>query len=80
MFSGFDGVTARLIMDTFATAHVVSVDVEGPSSQFGAPPFKVSTVRYNPADEGAVTGDATYASFMSSMLEAGGKGPGVHFC
>ena len=50
------------------------------ASQFGAPPFKVSTVRYNPAAEGAVTGDATYASFMSSMLEAGGKGPGVHFC
>ena len=77
---GFDGVTARLVMDTDTEAHVVTVDVEGPVSKPGAPPFKLSTVRYNPAAAGAVTGDATYSSFMSSMLEARDRGAGVHFC
>ena len=30
--------------------------------------FTVKTVRHNPAVSGAVTGNATYASFLSSML------------
>ena len=30
--------------------------------------FHVSTVRKNPAAVGAVTGSATYASFLSSLL------------
>ncbi len=42
--------------------------------------FTVSTVRKNPADPGAVTGSATYASFYSSLLRAGGKGLGMHLC
>ncbi|KAH9509900.1 hypothetical protein Btru_044568 [Bulinus truncatus] len=29
---------------------------------------------------GAVTGSATYVSFLSSVLGAHGKGPGVHLC
>ena len=29
---------------------------------------------------GAVTGSATYASFLSSLVRVGGKGPGVHIC
>lgn len=76
---GFDGLTARLVMDTETEAHIVTVEVEGPAKP-GAKPFKQTTVRYNPAEVGAVTGDATYASFLSSMLEASGKGSGVHFC
>jgi len=39
-----------------------------------------SVVRHNPAEKGAVTGDATYASFLSSLLTAGGRGGGLHFC
>ena len=76
---GFDGLNARLVMDTETEAHVVTVEVEGPAKP-GAKPFKQTTVRYNPAEVGAVTGDATYASFLSSMLESSGKGRGVHFC
>ncbi len=63
-----------------APAHVVTVEAEGPTSREGVAPFKVTTVRYNPAGVGAVTGDATYASFLDSMLGAGGKGPGLHLC
>ena len=79
---GFDGVTARLVMDTDADAHVVSVDIQGPAlgASLGGKPFRLTTVRYNPAAVGAVTGDATYASFISSLLGARGKGAGVHFC
>lgn len=71
---GFDGVQARLVMDPALQAHVVEVDVSGPGA------FRVCTNRFNPAQTGAVTGDATYASFMASMLEAHGKGDGLHFC
>lgn len=42
--------------------------------------FNVKTIRKNPADPGAVTGTATYASFLSSMKRAGGQGSGVHLC
>jgi len=42
--------------------------------------FRVDTIRHNPAQKGAVTGNATYASFLASMLLASGKGPGVHLC
>lgn len=76
---GFDGTVARLVMDTELEAHVVTVEVVGPAKA-GAPPFKLTTTRFNPAEAGAVTGDATYASFLSSALEAGGRGNGVHFC
>ena len=59
---------------TLVAAHVVEVEVQGPGA------FRATTVRYNPAQTGAVTGDATYASFLASMLEAHGRGNGVHFC
>ena len=42
--------------------------------------FSVKTVRSNPADPGAVTGSATYNSFLSSIMRAGGKGQGIHLC
>lgn len=42
--------------------HVVEVEVTGPGG------FTVNTVRRNPASLGAVTGKATYASFLSSLL------------
>ena len=45
---------------------MVEVDVIGPGQQQNR--FTVKTVRHNPASSGAVTGNATYASFLSSML------------
>lgn len=76
---GMDGCVGRLIVDPGLEAHIVEIDVEG-AGKPGAPPFRCTTRRYNPAAAGAVTGDATYASFMSSMLDAGGRGGGLHFC
>ena len=61
---GFDGTQGRLVVDKDLTAHIVQVDVEGPGG------FTVGSTRYNPAKKGAVTGNATYASFLSSMLAA----------
>lgn len=70
---GFDGTVARLVADDTLEAHVITIDVAG-----GSAGFKVSTERYNPAKVGAVTGSATYASFLSSMLLASGRGDGLH--
>lgn len=72
---GFDKVTGSIVSDPQLTDwHIVEVEVWGPNG------FNVKTVRSNPAAVGAVTGTATYASFLSSMLGAKGKGPGVHLC
>ena len=59
--------------------HIVEVDVFGPINSLGNQ-FSVKTVRSNPADPGAVTGSATYNSFLSSIMRAGGKGQGIHLC
>jgi predicted dinucleotide-utilizing enzyme len=72
---GFDGTRARLVVDKSLSAHVVQVDVEGPGG------FTVGSTRFNPAKKGAVTGNATYASFLSSLLAAvdkAGAVSGVH--
>ena len=53
-------------------AHIVQVDVLGPGDEQNQ--FTVKTVRRNPAGYGAVTGNATYASFLCSML-----GKNLHF-
>lgn len=49
--------------------HVVEIEVIGPG--IDQTKFHLKTVRTNPAKTGAVTGKATYNSFLSSML---GKG------
>ena len=77
---GMDGTIGRLVVDPSLEAHIVEIEIEGSVSQAGAPPFRCITRRYNPAAVGAVTGDATYASFLSSMLDASGRGSGLHFC
>lgn len=71
---GMDRTIGRLICDPSLEAHIVEVEVEGSRGD------KHVTRRYNPAQEGAVTGDATYASFLGSMLGAHGRGSGFHFC
>jgi len=77
---GLDGTKARLISDpSLLEWHIVEVEVTGPTKN-GGRDFTVETVRKNPADPGAVTGSATYASFYSSLLRARGKGRGMHLC
>ena len=48
--------------------HIVEVEVWGPGDMAANRAFHTKTVRSNPANPGAVTGSATYASFLSSML------------
>lgn len=78
---GFDKVKGCLVSDPGLTDwHIVEVDAWGPGDLAAGTAFHVKTVRRNPANLGVVTGSATYASFLSSMLAAKGKGPGVHLC
>lgn len=71
---GFDLVKARLVADARLDSHIIDIEVEGPNG------FSVITSRINPAKVGAVTGQATYNSFLGSLLTAGGRGNGFHFC
>ena len=77
---GFDGVVARLVADASLAAHVITVDVRGAAPAGGGAPFHAITERYNPAPPGAVTGAATFAAVWASLLEARGRGPGLHMC
>ncbi|XP_002736499.1 aspartate dehydrogenase domain-containing protein-like [Saccoglossus kowalevskii] len=78
---GFDKVQGCLVSDPSLTDfHIVEVDVTGPCDALLAKPFTVKTVRTNPSKVGHVTGSATYASLLSSMLGAKDMGPGVHLC
>jgi len=76
---GFDNTKAKLIADSRLKAHLIEIEVLGPESE-GSGQFKMHVTRYNPAQIGAVTGNATYGSFLSSLLWTGGKGCGFHFC
>ncbi|XP_005090933.1 putative L-aspartate dehydrogenase [Aplysia californica] len=78
---GFDTVQGCLVSDPqLRDWHIVEVEVWGPGDMAAGRAFHVKTVRSNPANFGAVTGSATYASFLSSMLGAHSKGSGVHLC
>ncbi|XP_046854507.1 putative L-aspartate dehydrogenase isoform X2 [Xenia sp. Carnegie-2017] len=63
---GFTGVHGCLIADPSLDCHVVEIEVIGPG--IDQTKFHLKTVRTNPAKTGAVTGKATYNSFLSSML------------
>ncbi|ULU00791.1 hypothetical protein L3Y34_001306 [Caenorhabditis briggsae] len=72
---GFDKVKAKLISDPKMTDwHVVEVRVEGDDG------FEVITRRNNPAKPGAVTGQLTYYSFLSSIKESRYKPSGIQLC
>ena len=58
---------------------MVEVEAAGPRTGAQAP-FSARTVRFNPAQAGAVTGNATFASFLSSLLHFRRLGNGIHFC
>ncbi|PRP84651.1 hypothetical protein PROFUN_07901 [Planoprotostelium fungivorum] len=79
---GFDVVRAVLIADKSLQAHVIDIEVEGKSNP-GTPKediFHVMTRRYNPAKPGAVTGSATFVSFLSSLAQAHSRSSGIHLC
>lgn len=76
---GFEGTRGRLIADKSLQGHVVEVSAEGQDG------FRVFSSRYKPAKIGAVTGNATFSSFVTSLLRAveivcDGRNPpaGVH--
>jgi len=48
--------------------HIVEIDVQGVPSDNTRQSLEVHTVRRNPSARGQVTGSATLASFLSSML------------
>jgi len=78
---GMDEVIGSIVADPHLLDwHIVEVEVWGPGDIAGGTAFHVHTVRRNPSNLGRVTGSATYASFVSSMLRAHGKGSGVHLC
>jgi aspartate dehydrogenase len=76
---GFDGVRAKLVSDNSLMAHVITIDLRGPVRSDGSC-FKVFTERINPAAPGAITGSATYAAFLASLIRAKGHGAGVILC
>ncbi|CAB3403499.1 unnamed protein product [Caenorhabditis bovis] len=72
---GFDKVVARLVSDPkMRDWHIVEVKAEGPDG------FEVIATRKNPAKPGAVTGQLTYFSFLSSIKESRFKPAGVQLC
>lgn len=77
---GFDTVQARLVADRTLESHIIEIDVVGPAPEGADPsrPFRVQTMRYNPAAPGAVTGSATFGSFLSSLVRCRGMRGGVH--
>jgi aspartate dehydrogenase len=76
---GFDGVQAVLVADPRLRSHDTTVEVVGAAPGSDAP-CRITTTRVNPAADGAVTGNATYASFFRSLVRARGRGSGIHFC
>uniref|UniRef100_A0AC35GF89 Aspartate dehydrogenase domain-containing protein n=1 Tax=Panagrolaimus sp. PS1159 TaxID=55785 RepID=A0AC35GF89_9BILA len=69
---GFDNTRAKLIADPALTNwHIVEIEVNGPNG------FSTKTRRENPAAPGAVTGSATYMSFLASIVQSFYKPPGI---
>lgn len=79
---GFDGVQACLIADpTLTDRHDIEISVLGHFDEKANRSFECTTIRSNPALVGAVTGNATYASFFNSMLETlDGSSVGLKIC
>ncbi|XP_037111562.1 putative L-aspartate dehydrogenase [Syngnathus acus] len=72
---GFNGVQGEIVADTaLSDYHLVEVQVTGPDG------FAVHTARRNPAQLGAVTGNATYNSFWNSLIVCKGHGGRVYLC
>jgi predicted dinucleotide-utilizing enzyme len=74
---GFDGVKAVLIATPGQERHIITVELLGP--EIDGQRFSETIIRSNPAGKGAVTGKATFRSFLNSMLASNGAGHGIHF-
>uniref|UniRef100_A0A915CSP5 Aspartate dehydrogenase domain-containing protein n=1 Tax=Ditylenchus dipsaci TaxID=166011 RepID=A0A915CSP5_9BILA len=62
---GFENTRAKLIADpALLNWHIIEYELEGENG------FRTTVRRENPAQAGAVTGDTTYFSFLSSVREA----------
>ena len=59
---GFDGCKGRIVADKDLPAHIVHLQVE---TTLG---LTLDLERYNPASHNAVTGSATFSSFLNSVL------------
>ncbi|WP_141618180.1 aspartate dehydrogenase domain-containing protein [Myxococcus sp. AB036A] len=70
---GFDKTRGKIIADKRLESHVVEVELEGRGG------FTLKTTRTNPARPGAVTGSATFASFLASLQRSTGHGGGFFF-
>ncbi|KAK6466733.1 putative L-aspartate dehydrogenase [Huso huso] len=75
-----DAGTLKVCISLLTDWHVVLVEVTGPEFEGSGRSFTVKTERRNPAKLGAVTGNATYQSFWSSVLVCQGHGGKVHLC
>ncbi|BBM82481.1 aspartate dehydrogenase domain-containing protein [Candidatus Uabimicrobium amorphum] len=75
---GMDNVTAQLVVDPQLESHIIEVELYGAGE--GQDCYVEKAQRYNPAKKGAVTGSATYLSFLNSMKRAHGHKNGLHFC
>ncbi len=74
---GFDQVEAKLVASPGLNCHIIQVEMFGPETDGDR--YSETILRRNPARRGAVTGKATFRSFLKSMIAAGGAGDGVHF-
>ncbi|XP_075049306.1 aspartate dehydrogenase domain-containing protein [Mixophyes fleayi] len=78
---GFDNVIGVLIADpSIPNWHLVETVVTGATHEGTGGVFSVTTTRYNPAESGCVTGNATFMSFWSSLLACKGHGGRVYLC
>lgn len=73
---GFSACKGRIIADRDLNSHIVSLEVETKGG------LKLRFERDNPAGHGAVTGSATFNSFLSSLYhyESGIRHNGFTFC
>ena len=78
---GFDGTRATLICDPRLTTMAIDVEARGKEPAPGKPGLVVHSNRVNPSAPGAVTGMATFQSFLRSLLLVATTSPGdgVHF-
>ncbi|WP_372368834.1 aspartate dehydrogenase domain-containing protein [Candidatus Uabimicrobium sp. HlEnr_7] len=73
-----DDVTAQLIVNPALESHIIEIELYGVGE--GQQCYVEKAQRFNPAKKGAVTGSATYLSFLNSMKRAYGHKNGMHFC
>ena len=87
---GFANARGTLIIERDSISHIIEIAVDGKPQPGYTEPLRVRTTRVNPCAAGAVTGMATYVSFVASLAgcvatmraEAGAPvvATGLRFC